>query len=506
TATAVPDLTADFVPYSDEFQGVTLSHPAGWASLNFFFTILASSEALLQSAFEGETPEIGDGALLLIISGAADEFGSDDPETLIDEVMGEFDFAGDALTIIAAPTVTRSNGQETVTVVAKGEADGQEIVVLYAVVINQELGRAALVAGVTGADAEAQQLPILQAIVSTIAVGAGNMAGEFGDLFGSGLAADSEPLPIFLYETTPGEVTGFEPVYFSFSGAPTLAYDIVVTPLTDDLDLVLDLLDENGVSLLDGEVDETFSGAEAIRNFQPADYGLFIVAVRGFAGGAGAIEISLLEAGARQSRLTEPGSELLAQTTIEPDGRAVFRLVLESGGVVTAVVTPLDGIDVVIAIYDEEDALILEVDDAFGEETLLFIAPAAGLYELEVRGFAGAGGSFDTMLLVTPDALLELYDGDLVNGWLDESGATDYAIELTAGQTLTVTAEPEEGFDLVIELQDIDERRLLDVDDGPRGGAETLVYTAAADGMYFIHIRGFAGAANGKFTLTMVVE
>ncbi|HUM72281.1 MAG TPA: hypothetical protein PLK31_25945, partial [Chloroflexota bacterium] len=148
----------------------------------------------------------------------------------------------------------------------------------------------------------------------------------------------------------------------------------------------------------------------------------------------------------------------------------------------------------------------LSVDDGWSEETLTFKLHAAGLYELEVRGFAGAGGTFDITLTATPDVILELFDGDLVNGWLDESGRTSYVIALEAGETVALTAVPEAEFDLVIELQDVDGWRLLDVDDGPRGGAETLTFTAASDGLYTILIRGFAGAANGKFTMSVTVE
>ncbi len=506
TATAVPDLTLDFVPFEDEFQGISLAHPPGWVAESFFFTILASSEELTELMMSGETPESVDGAIMLIIGGSDEDIGGDDPEAVINEAIAEFDIADGELAILSGPTVSQRDDLELVTLVAQTEAEGQELVVLYAVLLNKTVGRAAILIGITNPDRQAEYLPLMEAVVGTVAIGEAGMMDDFGGLFGSETAAGLAPFPLFLNETWPDEVTEAGPTRFSFSGAPTVRYDIVVDTQDTNLDLVLDLLDENGVSLVGGGVDETFSGAEAIRGFQPSEYGLFTIEVRGFAGGTGAFEISLLESTTPQSQLSEPGSELLATASMSPDGRVIFQFAAEEGGLVTAVVSPLEGLDVVLGIYDEADTLLLEVNEAFDEETIFFIAPADGMYQLEVRGFAGAGGSFNISLFATPNVILELFDGDELNAWLDDSGKTNYVIELAAGDTLSVTAQPEDGFDLVIELQDGNEWRLQDVDDGPRGGAETLVYTATADGFYFIHIRGFAGAANGKFTMMVTTE
>ncbi len=508
TATAVPDLTGDFVPFNDEFQGIALKHPADWASLSFFFTILASSEALVENALSGETPEIGNGALLLIIASDTAELESDDPKALLSNATEEFEFGGN-LEIINPLTVTRTNGQEIATLVAKGEAEGQQIVVLYAVVLNKELGRVAIVAGVTGAIAQEQQLPIMQAIVSTIEVGAaGELSDDFGGFFEPMPVAQIEPLPILLNETVTGELTGFDPIYYSFTGLPALAYDVIVKPLNDDLDLILDLVDVDGVSLLDMQVDETFyGGTEIIHAFQPAESGLFIVMVRGFAGGTGAFELLLREAADEsESRLQGPGSELLATVTLESEQGILFYFIAAEGSEIDFLVSPYDDLDVVLAIYGEDENLLKEVDDSWGEESLVFIAPKAGTYALEVRGYAGASGTFDLSLVASPDVVLDLYDGDLVNGWLDDSGKRDYVIALEAGQALVVTAEPEAEFDLVIELRDENGQRLLDMDDSPRGGTETLIFAVMSNGLYTIHIRGFAGAAGGKFVMSITTD
>jgi hypothetical protein len=240
---------------------------------------------------------------------------------------------------------------------------------------------------------------------------------------------------------------------------------------------MVDVLDEKGVSILpNGEVDASF-GAEEIRGFKPAEFGTYTISIRGFAGGTGAFEIEFREGTAvSSSSLTAPGSEIVLTNELIGADPVRYRFAASAGETITAVVTPAGTLDVVLTVYDYESGeKLLEVDDAFGLETLTFTAPAGGgFYSLAVSGYGGGQGSYDINLTSGPYTLLELFNLTAVNGWLDETGFTDYAIDLQKGDILTLTAQPGDGFDLVLELMDADDRVLVSVDDGNRGQGETL--------------------------------
>ncbi|MCA9979511.1 MAG: PPC domain-containing protein, partial [Anaerolineales bacterium] len=595
-------------------------------------TILASSQELTDAMMADEQPETIDGAIMLVVAGEASELGGDDPEAMIDQAIAEFELGEDELEIISGPTLTESDTQQTVTLVAQGESEGQTLTVLYAVVTNPDLGRSAMLVGVTMPELQEEFVPLMEAIVSTVEVGEasaleelgtdvpgidlstaeptavdiatsatnelpaggyayfsfegdpdltydvvaapqaegldlvlelydaeGNSLLDFnmdetfsgepeavrnfqppaagvvivavrdfsgtagavelslleggtyepaetgtGNLFATDLSG-VEQNPIALGETLAGEIGAEGASYYVFSGEADQAYDITANTTDDELDLVLDLLDEAGNSLLDSEIDDNFSGeSETIGNFQPSEAGVFVVVVRGYAGGTGAFDLSLVEAGTQTSTLNEAGTELVVTASVEADGAVVFPFSAASGQAVTAVVTPLGEMDAVLRILDGDENVLDEVDAAFGEETITFTAPETAVYTLEVTEFSGAEGAFDMRLTAPAGVLLELYDGDFLFGWLDESGLADHFVNLTAEQTLVVTAVPEGELDIVLELQDVDEQALLQVDDS--FGAETLTFTAPADGLYFIRIQDFAGGADGKFSLTVTVE
>jgi hypothetical protein len=204
--------------------------------------------------------------------------------------------------------------------------------------------------------------------------------------------------------------------------------------------------------------------------------------------------------------LSEPGHRLYLTDTLAEAEEHHYQFVATDLGTITAVVTPLDGLDVVLEIYDEEEELLLQVDESFGVETVTFTGPEAlGYYTLVVRGYAEQGGDYIIDLETNSGVTLFLIDGDEVISLLGEAARLEYAVILNEGEQLTAVALPEADLDIVLEIYDIDEELLLDVDNGFSGESETLVFTAPADGVYFLVARGFAGSI-GQYALSVEIR
>jgi hypothetical protein len=508
--TPTADLAANFVPYEDEFQGLTLSIPADWVAESFFFTLLASDQKMLDAFLSGDSLDAPmNGALMIMLAGDPAEFDSDDLTEMLLESLAEMDILADESEIVEPPSLTTINGQEAATAVAQGLSDNNTPLTVLAVIIrSQEHNRVLVIIGATPTELVDEQMPIMRAVANSAEVGP---EGTFPDFTMPRPADDAEF--IFLNETIEREVTDFNPATFAFSGSPTVFYDIIVTPLDASLEPMVNLVDEDGFSLLlSGEVGGPFSPPE-IRGFQPEDYSLLIITVRGFAESTGAFRLELregTEAGAAgaiaASTQVGPGSELVMTGAIVDGAYGRYRFMAGIDSAIKATVTPLDGLDVVLEVYNfATDEKLLEVDNSFGVETLTFQPPALDLYALEVSGYNGQEGRYEISLTASPDVLLELFSESTLYGWLDDTEEAEYVLDLRQGDQIVISAEPEEGFDLVLDLLDADDRQLASVDDGNRGELETLIYTISADDVYFVRVRGFAGAAGGRFTMNVSI-
>jgi hypothetical protein len=204
--------------------------------------------------------------------------------------------------------------------------------------------------------------------------------------------------------------------------------------------------------------------------------------------------------------LPEPGHQLLLSETLAQGEKHYYHFVATDLGTITAVVTPLDGFDVVLEIVDESDELLLQVDESFGEERLIFTGPEAlGRYTLLVRGFEDEAGAYRLNLETNSGVTLFLVDGDEVLSLLGEASRLEYAVTLNVGETVTAVALPDPDLDLSLEIYDIYEDLLLSINAGGPGEAETLTYTALASGVYFLVGRAPLGSI-GQFTLALTID
>jgi len=130
-----------------------------------------------------------------------------------------------------------------------------------------------------------------------------------------------------------------------------------------------------------------------------------------------------------------------------------------------------------------------------------------------VTEFSGESGNYTIVLDGTPAIFFVVDSQDSIAGRVEGDNTASFFVEGFAGQTLTVQAVPDNNLDAVIRLfRDTDLVTAVDTgilppplaqaDEFIEGGAETLTYTFAQDGLFIIDVGGFAGDS-GTFTMTI---
>ena len=303
-------------------------------------------------------------------------------------------------------------------------------------------------------------------------------------------------------ETLAGSVTAEEGSTWGFTGGAGDFVDITVLPL-EEFDLVVDVFDPSGSSLLEeGPLDDSFD-TEFIRILPLPDDGAYTIVVTGYEGEVGDYEITL-----DLSNGGQPGSIIFAADTLTEDDEEghAFPFTAQSGEVVTFQVDPEFGFDNVIELYDDDtDELLAEVDDTTGYEELLYTVPEEGNYYFLVKGFEGGAGDYEATLLGSSTVIFELALGDEVVGRFDEDAIIDYLYRGVAGDTILITAESNEELDLTLELSDLDDNILVTVDEMSAGSAEVVAYEFIEDQIIFIRVAEFFGQ-QGQFSLTLDLE
>jgi hypothetical protein len=167
TETPVPEVALNFVEYTSEFAGLTLSYPEEWVVFDFFFLILASHEEILDLMMEGaltdESVAFDRGAILIAVAGDAEGFTIADPLELLEEFVDDME----DIDIVEGPTDTVINGQDATRLLVRGRVEEMEVMILSVVIHNTESGRSAALLGMTPIDGADEYLPILQAIIET---------------------------------------------------------------------------------------------------------------------------------------------------------------------------------------------------------------------------------------------------------------------------------------------------------------------------------------------------
>jgi len=603
TATSVPEVS--LAEYSSEEAGLRLSYPEGWFEGGVpGFNIFASSEAALESDSPGSA-----GPVVLVVTGSTADFTSAAPEDAIDEVITEFDLGEDDV-VKEGPTAVTINGQEGAYTIIETVTDtGDPLTAYVLLVINGDYS--AIMVGAAPTDQADEYMDTFAAMAETIEVSEptasvtdfGDTAGDVGELVSAGF--------LFYGDSVEGTLSEDGAASWEFIGLEDEVVDITVEP-ADDLDVVVDVLDESGASILDFPVDNSF-GVEEILELTIPSSGTFTIVVSGFDGAVGDYTLRLAEAGSTSvaSDLTgdlvyseiatgsvdgttesvwtfaavggeymditvSPTSEGLdvVVDVLDANGRSLLdepvdasydteyirTLPIAEDGVYTLAVSSFDGtagdieilieesylsepasfifasgeladaeevhdfpfsapadelviaqvdpveveFDVVLQVYNEDtDELLDELDANTGFEELLFTVPEDGNYYFRVMGFEGSTGTYDITLVGSDLVTFETAVGDEIIGRFGSDGYIEYYIGADAGDTINLTATTEDDVDLILEIWDFDDNVLAKVDDGFSGEGEELSYTFEEDGLFIIRVSDFFAGGSGKFFLTI---
>jgi serine/threonine-protein kinase len=487
TAT-VAELPIDLTTYASESTGITFSYPKGWyIEEDFDFIAVASDPELI------EADEIQDGAVALVIAGNEADFDGTNPTDRLNNAVDGLDL-GDDTFITDGPNETFINGQQAaVAKLSYTSENGTDIVSIVALIASED--RAAFVLAATPANSQSEYRPIMEAIVQSVEVDEPATSEIWENVEGVLGAGESVGGVVVLGSSSVWNLVGHEGDIVEINAVPG----------GEDFDLILDILDQEGDSILDnGEVDESF-GAEQIQGLRLPYTGDYYISIRGFENSAGDYELTIINSDAVAEDV-EPGTFLFVSDTIENDGFShVFPFyAISAGTMVTAYVEPLGELDVVLSIYNREtEELLEEVDDSFGDEILSFIVPFSSNYYFNLTGYDDSTGDYDITLFGPPSINFMLAPGDELVSQFDEATLIDYLYTTDQTETITILVEPDSDLDLVLEIIDRDSgNTLILIDDGLSGEPEELTFTFPAEGIYIIRVTEFYGET-GAYYLTL---
>ncbi len=295
-------------------------------------------------------------------------------------------------------------------------------------------------------------------------------------------------------------VAGGEDATFTFAGKGGEFADISVSPITEELDVVIDFLDPSGASLLDTPLDESFD-AEYIRILRMPEDGEYTVVVTGFDGAEGDFELIVEE-----SYLSKAASFIFSSGTIDDAEEShSFPFYTFTDEMVIVQVNPEIEFDAVVQVYNDDTEEMLEEEDAStGFEEIIFFVPEDGNYSFRVLGFEGSVGAYDINLIGSESVYFELAVGDLVIGRFGENNLFEYYIGGVAGDEVSFTVKTDnDDIDLVLQLVDFDDNIMAEADDGFTGEQETMTYTFEEETLLILRVSNFTETGAGEFILSV---
>ena len=482
TATGAAPLT--FVDHEEAEIGLSFRYPEAWQlEVNEDSVVVASDSELLSSQqFDHE------GAGVLIIFGPLESFEGDSLEDSLTAAIEATHFTENDR-VVEGPNRTTVNGQEAVTATIEGaDADGNQSLVILATMLRRG-DRAAFIAGVTLQSVIDQYRETLESITGSVVL------QEFET------TVVTQPTGSLRYgQSVTGEITTGGSASWTFIGVEGERIDINVRPLQEALDVTVDVHDDEGESILpSGAVDDSF-GTETIRGVTLPESTQYTIIVSGFARAGGSFEVTLDEAGAPSAAQSIAVGDTL-NGSLEVDEQDDYSFRSQDQEAVTIVVNPEEELDVVLEVISQDGGVIFQEDSSYGQEQLSFSPESGAEYILRVRGFAGAGGDYSIVLqaggvgstgttLTTADSL-EAGNGD----------GHDFPFTVDQGEIVQAIVQPDEEFDVVVEVWNDDSDEMEQSIDASFG-REEVNFTATESGNYYFKVLGFEGQG-GSYTITL---
>ncbi|HRQ36968.1 MAG TPA: hypothetical protein PLD25_03520 [Chloroflexota bacterium] len=511
--TATPDVTANFQELTNEDLGVTISHPAGWVTdmaddgslrLATDQNILNNTEEMIQEGMIVQMMNLPLDILAFLVT----EGDPSDPVAVLNTFSSLFTAMSGAeeemtFTPREEAAATTIAGVDAATAVYDVVANGEEGLIKIATLADPDNNRMLLVFAGTKADTEDQYLPIFDEMLKTISLSTPAAI----DITGTTMPGASAGflLPGDVVEDAIEDEAGDAWSYIALEGE---VVDITVEP-SGSLDVVVDILDIDGKSVIGGELDDQF-GTETISGFSFPAPGSYTIVVRGFAGATGDYTISVFETGSGTTGGGTTAGDIAigdtAEGTLEGSETASWTFAALEDDLINITVSPLDSdLDVVIDVVDDKgNSLTGEPTDAsFGTEFIPVVRiPADGSYSVTVYSYDGTGGDYEVTITFTNNAQTNtaFFATDELEEADDEHAFPFNALE---GDFVTIIADPVElGFDLVISLYNDDTDELIDEIDASTG-LEWFEFEVPEDGNYYFAITGYEGSV-GNYEVALI--
>ena len=290
------------------------------------------------------------------------------------------------------------------------------------------------------------------------------------------------------------------------------------------LDGMLGLRNAAGTELY--SVDRDGAGGPEALAFNPTTGGTYYLAVQGFGSSTGSfglsaavVPVDTIPAGPNNTLpLAMPGALGGRIDPIDRSGAAdedwyPVSLLAGTSYQFNLASASLDGM---LAVYDPSGLRLASVDNSGigGPETLAFEPSSSGTYHVAVSAYNHAttgtftlSADFQDLVPAGPQSLVPLGSNSSLQGVIglaDLDGGADedwYQVALFAGVPYRFNLDSP-GFDGVLDILNASGVLLGTVDLHGSGNPESLPFTAATDGIYFVAVSSYQGTSTGGFTLS----
>jgi hypothetical protein len=301
---------------------------------------------------------------------------------------------------------------------------------------------------------------------------------------------------------------------WTFAGTAGQVVTIILTPIEQQLDLILGLSGPDGQPAM-RPLDEGFSGdPEVLVGFVLPITGEYTILVYGFAGHGGRYTVSLDEGGESTINFWEAGDLAYGQSqreVLRADEAHAWFFDGRAGDEVIIVVTPLnERMDMDLWLLDPNVHKLIMKDEFLSgaKETIAFTLPVDGQFIILVREFFGEAGAYEISLTTGGGNFVEsmgaLTYGVPVSGDLTPGKRAAWTFDGRQGDIITVDLAPlTQTSDLVIVLKRPDGVTVATIDDTLAGMAERLyAFALPVTGQWTLIVQEFFDDG-ARYTLTV---
>jgi hypothetical protein len=295
---------------------------------------------------------------------------------------------------------------------------------------------------------------------------------------------------------------------WTFDGAAGQSVSIVVEPIGDGFDTILNVYGPDGQRLV--ALDEGFSGdPEVVVGFELPLSGLYSIIVSSFSGQGGGYTVSLDESQPGIANFFDAGDLVygdLKQQSLRPREAQAWFFQARAGEQIVIETRPLSShLDLDVWLMNPAIERIAVADKFLaGEaERIEFNMTQDGQYIVLVQDYNGQAGDYEislqTVAIATPESAGALSFGDSVTGVVHPGSASAWTFDAQQGDVMDIAVQPVDArSDLIIALLGPDGLAVVEVDENAAGGAESMTaFSIPLSGRWQIVISEFFDEGGG---------